>query len=147
MRLEIGIKVWGHPVLIPPTSLPKHTICHDAGRIVSLTAYAMAQSEAALQEDFSKSATSQLMEGLHSRRVSRYIAFDRCEFSIGDDEVEYMYISAHFAVHVRTPKITSKFDIAGRGRVYTYEAPEAVGLPAIKVEFVTKEPRRPAVQA
>ena len=140
LSLVLSVKQRGVPPQDPPNWLPKEgVICRHAGGVKSLKAFALAVATEGLREHLGKGGAWPMMEGTRAQRVIRKLEFDENEFWIGDKEIEYMVLDATFLIHSRLPVVTSKYQIEGRGRVYSYESPATQGLPSIKIELVQKQ--------
>jgi len=71
----------------------------------------------------------------------RHISYDAGEMQIGDKEIEFLAFDALFVVHIQ-PMVTSKIEIEGRGRVHYHDLPAAAGSPAIRVEIISRVPKK-----
>jgi hypothetical protein len=140
--LTVSIRERGKPAKEPPDELQNQgLVCFLENHMISFTAYVVAEAQKALDEELAKNPTWKALVGSHSRRVIRHILYEPGEMQIGDKKIEFLAFDALFVVHIQ-PMVTSKIEVDGRGRVHYHDLYAAAGSPAIRIEIVSRVPKK-----
>jgi hypothetical protein len=141
-KLTINIKERNVASVDNPPLLNHQQTCHFKGTPTTLGAFCVGETEKLVSEAIRKSIAQFRLVGTHHNRKQYYFQFDPRELLIGTIDVEHLMLDVRFSVVTAAAQVISKFEVEGRGRVYTFQA-QSIDNPslAIQVELVEVIPR------
>jgi hypothetical protein len=95
--------------------------CRLNGQPNDFLAYIKPHIDDMIRDDEGENRAKYLNAGTHWGQVAAQISFSPGELMLGQIDVEYIVIPLRFFVETRRKKILSKFELAGRGRAYSFE--------------------------
>lgn len=96
------------------------TACELEGTRMAFREFAAAKAHEIFDAHL-KQSTWLKLEGMHTKRVAGTIRFDPGKCTIDGKDVEFVSIVADFKLDVFIPRVTSRYEVATRGRVCVYQ--------------------------
>ena len=122
---SIGLKHRGvPPVELPPKIEIAAVKCRLNGQAVDIQAYANQCIHQIVAADYKANSAKYLNEGTHPSAGDIRIDFTPGQFTVNDEDIEWMTVEVRFTVTIRKRKIVSKFELEGHGAVFSYAEEE-----------------------
>lgn len=127
----------------PPRDCPeiitwKDHMCRFNGQPIQLSAFIKSHVDEMVGADQIENEVLYRNVGTHPGHKACKLTFEPAQFFIEDKEYEWMTLSIEFLVKATRPKLISKFEISGQGRVFSFESTELYLGKPLQIELIQR---------